>query len=108
MLPTPATAARSLGYGYHMADIDLGEMFLNFPLHSTLQRFSVVDLTHYNLNLTKPLSGPERAKWVHWTRCWMGLGPLDKVLDGLKAKPIVWQLDFTIGPMSSGEETDVT
>jgi hypothetical protein len=24
-LPTPATAARSLGYGYYMADIDLGE-----------------------------------------------------------------------------------
>jgi hypothetical protein len=26
-LPTPATAARTLGYGYYMVDIDLGECF---------------------------------------------------------------------------------
>ena len=66
-LPTPATAARSLGYGYYMADIDLGEMFLNFPLHEILQRFSGIDLSHY--------SEAEIAMWVHWTRCWMGLKP---------------------------------
>jgi hypothetical protein len=36
-LPTPATAARSLGYGYNMVDIDLGGMYLNFPLHKILQ-----------------------------------------------------------------------
>jgi hypothetical protein len=73
-LPTPATAARSLGYGYFMADIDLGEMFLNFPLHRVLQRFSGVDLTHY----LSALTNSDRAKWVrwvHWTRCWMGLKP---------------------------------
>jgi hypothetical protein len=29
-LPTPATAARTLGYGYYMVDINLGGMFLNF------------------------------------------------------------------------------
>jgi hypothetical protein len=63
-----------LGYGYHMADIDLGEMFLNFPLHSILQRFSGVDLTHYLSSRTNS----DRAEWVcrvHWTRCWMGLKP---------------------------------
>jgi hypothetical protein len=36
-LPTPASAARVLGYGYYMVDIDLGEMFLNFPLPFVLQ-----------------------------------------------------------------------
>jgi hypothetical protein len=44
-LPSPATAARTLGYGYYMADIDLGEIFLNFTLHETLQRFSGVDFS---------------------------------------------------------------
>jgi hypothetical protein len=39
-LPTPATAAKLLGYGYYMVDIDLGEMFLNFPLHASLQQYS--------------------------------------------------------------------
>jgi hypothetical protein len=38
-LPTPATVARALGFGYYMIDINLGEMFLNFPLHETFQRY---------------------------------------------------------------------
>jgi hypothetical protein len=36
-LPTPKSAGRVLGYGYYMVDIDLGEMFLNFPLPFVLQ-----------------------------------------------------------------------
>jgi hypothetical protein len=36
-LPTPSSAARVLGYGYYMVDIDLGEMFLNFSLSELLQ-----------------------------------------------------------------------
>jgi hypothetical protein len=31
-LPTPASAARVLGYGYYMVDIDLGEMFFELSL----------------------------------------------------------------------------
>jgi hypothetical protein len=71
-LPTPATAARTLGYGYYMVDIDLGEMFLNFPLHESLQRFSGVDFSQYVSELRE---GPCKRWWVHWTRCWMGLKP---------------------------------
>jgi hypothetical protein len=72
-LPTPSTAARTLGYGYFMVDIDLGEMFLNFPLHKMLQKFSVVDFSQYSSSLREPLTGPCKKDWVHWTRCWMGL-----------------------------------
>jgi hypothetical protein len=72
-LPTPATAARTLGYGYYMVDIDLGEMFLNFPLHETLQRFSGVDFSQYSADLRTAESSEKW--WVHWTRCWMGLKP---------------------------------
>jgi hypothetical protein len=78
-LPYPATAARLLSYGYYMVDIDLGEMFLNFPLPKLLKRYSGVDLTPYAEELhksrepKKPLSSGRQ--WVHWTRCWMGLKP---------------------------------
>jgi hypothetical protein len=71
-LPTPATAACTLGYGYYMVDIDLGEMALNFPLHDSLQRFSGVDFSQYSSELRTDSC---KKCWVHWTRCWMGLKP---------------------------------
>jgi hypothetical protein len=73
-LPTPATAACSLSYGYFMVDIDLGEMFLNFPLHKILQEFSGVDFSHHAAGLNGS-SCPIKRLWVHWTRRWMGLKP---------------------------------
>jgi hypothetical protein len=56
-LPTLATAARTLSYGYYMVNINLGEMFLNFPLHQVLQRFSEVEFSPYASNLKTP-DGP--------------------------------------------------
>jgi hypothetical protein len=76
-LPMHAAAARVLGFGYYMVDIDLGEMFLNFLFPSLLQRFSGVDLCHYAGNMLKMMA-QEAAKGkhlVHWTWCWMGLKP---------------------------------
>jgi hypothetical protein len=55
-----------------MVDIDLGEMFLNFPLHEVLQRFSGVDFSQFNADLEESLPGPLYTKWIHWTCCWMG------------------------------------
>jgi hypothetical protein len=78
-LPSPATAARLLSYGYYMVDIDLGEMFLNFPLPHLLRRYSGVDFSPYAKELSEARRPgiPLRAenKVVHWTRCWMGLRP---------------------------------
>jgi len=95
-LPTPATAARTLGYGYYMVDIDLGEMFLNFPLHADLQKYSGVDFSNYAGNLKDPLNGPDRHDWVHWTRCWMGLKP----------SPFMAVGSSTTGQRSSHEATE--
>jgi hypothetical protein len=71
-LPSTRTALRVLDYNYYSVDMDLGEMFLNFPLHSSLQRFSGVDITPYkqDLNITK-----EGACWLRWSRTWMGSRP---------------------------------
>jgi hypothetical protein len=51
-------------------DMDLGEMFLNFTLHESLQAFYGIDLTPYFLEELK--SGCQ-ALWEWCTRCLMGL-----------------------------------
>jgi len=49
-----------------MADIDIGEMFLNFPLDKFLQPYCGVDLGPYLL---------EVVSWLRWLRCAMCLKP---------------------------------
>ena len=49
-----------------MADIDIGEMFLNFPLDKDIQPYCGVDLKPYLSDI---------VKWVMWVRCAMGLKP---------------------------------
>jgi len=43
--------SRSLGFNYRFIDLDLGEMFLNFPLHSELWQYSEVDLAPFRQDL---------------------------------------------------------
>jgi hypothetical protein len=59
-----------LGFGYYMVDIDLGVMFLNFPLPDLVQSFLGVDLRYYADDMSL-----EGNSLVHWARCWMGLKP---------------------------------
>jgi hypothetical protein len=68
-LPFPRTELRQLDYNYFSADMDFGEMFLNFPLHKSLQDFSGIDLTHYKSALGLENSSPSHYRW---TRNWMG------------------------------------
>jgi hypothetical protein len=68
-LPPACTALRSLDYGYYSVDMDLGEMFLNFPLHSTMQAYAGIDLTPFKESLGIP---KENSGWFRWTRNWMG------------------------------------
>mmetsp|Transcript_21443 Transcript_21443/g.30697 ORF Transcript_21443/g.30697 Transcript_21443/m.30697 type:complete len:454 (+) Transcript_21443:1331-2692(+) len=49
-----------------MADIDIGEMFLNFPLDKMLQPYCGVDFSPYL---------PDLISWLRWLRCAMGLKP---------------------------------
>jgi hypothetical protein len=71
-LPYPKSAIRALDFGYYSADMDLAEMFLNFPLHTSIQAYSGVDLTPF-----KPCLGiePTKSGWYRWTRNWMGARP---------------------------------
>ena len=80
-LPTPKSAGRVLGFGYYMADINLGEMFLNFPLPSVLQRYSGIDVTTFKREVELDEDIPKEkivarpTLWANWNRCWMGLKP---------------------------------
>jgi len=78
-LPTARSMSRSLGFNYRFIDLDLGEMFLNFPLHSDLRQYSGVDLAPFKKDLDnelKELDWPEdKNRYAIWTRDWMGFAP---------------------------------
>jgi hypothetical protein len=71
-LPTIDSLLRSVEPGTWMADNDVGEMFLNFILHESVQALCGVDLTLYF-----PDGVPDGTSvlWERWTRCDMGLRP---------------------------------
>lgn len=69
-LPYPRTAIRLLDYGYYSVDIDLGKMFLNFPLHVSMQSSSGIDLSPFQEKLG--IGDGTRKIWYAWTRNWMG------------------------------------
>ena len=86
-LPTSRTATSVLDFDYKTVDIDLGEMFVNFPLAEIYQQFSGIDLAPFKpeVNELKKASAPSKLtrsdKWDSsywgrcWERCWMGLRP---------------------------------
>jgi hypothetical protein len=67
-LPTIRTPLRAVDEGTYMADIDIGEMFLNFILHRELRALAGVDLTKY-----VPGDGQDSRIWETWQRAAMGL-----------------------------------
>jgi hypothetical protein len=75
-LPTVKQTLRALLPGYCQCDLDVGEQFLNYPLHSDLRKFSGVDVRGVRLldqwdNDWEANRGPE--PWERWERNWMGL-----------------------------------
>ena len=87
-LPTVRTLLRMVTFETWMSDLDVGEMFLNFILHSSLRPYCGVDLTQFfpeeaQMNLgrlievwTMPGMG---FKWSPY-QCTQGMMVLDKVI----------------------------
>ena len=75
-LPVVENTMRSLLEHYYSADLDVGEMFLNWPLGKDLQAYAGVDVTHVQ---TKKGSDKEEWEldrtrpWERWVRNFMGL-----------------------------------
>lgn len=85
-LPTISHVARALAPNYYQADLDVGEMFLNFMLGKALRPYSGVDVSHVKTRKSDfKHHGPEplvdypdwekgRVKrWERWVRNWMGM-----------------------------------
>ena len=69
----------ALTYNYQMVDIDLGEMFINFPAHTKLRKVSGIDLSPFREQIRKHFPEhitAENQKLIYgWNRTWMGLKP---------------------------------
>jgi hypothetical protein len=67
MLPSVHSHLRAVENGTFMAEVDIGEMFLNFMLHAGVRPFAGVDGSHYF-----PGETDERV-WETWVQAAMGL-----------------------------------
>jgi len=78
-LPNAASMTRVLGFNYKAVDLDLGEMFLNFPLDKTLVSYSGMDLSPYKKDLSEFENGKNFTQdskfYAINVRNWMGLRP---------------------------------
>ena len=66
-LPTSTSLARILQPNTYQLDMDVGEMFLNFPLRNNIRPYCGVNLTNFNdLGITV------KERRQRWTRLWFG------------------------------------
>jgi hypothetical protein len=70
-LPTAKSATRVLNFNYCRVDLDLGEMFLNFPLPLMFWAFSGIDLTPFKEALGFGHVSNKDFQ-LRWERYWMG------------------------------------
>jgi hypothetical protein len=66
VLPTLETRLKALDEGTFMANVDVGDCFLNFMLHPTLRELAGVDLSHY-------FGTKGQSLWEAWQRAAMSV-----------------------------------
>ena len=86
-LPTVESVLDILDHTSSMADIDLGEMFLNFPLDPKIRPYVGIDLSPFLSDLKK--SG--LCSYHLWDRCLMGFkpSPYNAVRSAIRAEDVV-------------------
>jgi hypothetical protein len=72
-LPTVDTILRNASSSTWFGDIDLGEMFLNYPLDEAIRPYAGVDVTNVDVDESKE-KGIKRVI-ERWARCLMGFKP---------------------------------
>jgi hypothetical protein len=73
-LPTVNTMLRAVDAHSFMGDLDIGEMFLNFILHESMQALCRVDLTEF-FRQDGSETGQKHVLWEKWAQAAMGLKP---------------------------------
>jgi hypothetical protein len=88
-LPIIDTHLRAVDGSTFMSDMDIGEMFLNFILHESMQALCGVDLSSFFGELDE--AGTRVKLWERWTRAAMGLksSPYQSVQAMLVAKEVI-------------------
>jgi len=76
-LPPAKSMVRALSFNFKAVDIDLGEMFLNFPLSKKLIIYSGVDITPFRKQLHEDrlTDSANKRLLATWSRTWMGFRP---------------------------------
>jgi hypothetical protein len=89
-LPTVGTHLRAVESGTFMGDMDVGEMFLNFVLHESMQALCGIDLTEF-FGEEAELNGKPKLLWERWVRAAMGLksSPYQAVQGMLVVKEVI-------------------
>ncbi len=93
-LPVVGNTLRSLMENYFAADLDVGEMFLNWPLGEELREYAGVDITHVqtSVELREEWEQGRNRPWERWVRNFMGLkdSPYRSMQLMIKAKYIAY------------------
>ena len=97
-LPTVDTTRRALVSGTHHADIDIGEMFLNFMLDPKLRPYCGVDVSEIRSDDQEFEQG-RRSSWEAWCRLWMG--QTDSPY--LAVQCLLWGEEIILGNRRDGE-----
>ena len=71
-MPTASAAARLMSFYTWCVDLDLGEMFLNFPMDLKIRPFAGIDLTPLAKSLGVALRLGQKL-WERWERLFMGM-----------------------------------
>jgi len=75
LLPTADTAIRQLCFGFWSVDLDLGEMFLNFPLPKWLHKYLGVQMEAIAKHINKMEGQHKVQTFEARTCCLMGFWP---------------------------------
>jgi hypothetical protein len=89
-LPTVNTMLRAVDVHSFMGDLDIGETFVNFILHESMQALCGVDLAEFfGQDGTEP--GRKQVVWEKWVRAAMGLesSPYQAMQAILVAKEVI-------------------
>jgi hypothetical protein len=90
-LPTVGTHLRAVESGTFMGDMDVGEMFLNFVLHESMQALCGIDLSEFFGDAAGKRAGEPKLLWERWVRAAMGLksSPYQAVQGMLVVKEVI-------------------
>ena len=96
-MPTIDTVLRNVSVDTWFGDLDLGEMFLNYPLHEDIQPYAGIDITEVEKLLGSGTSREDAKRILErWNRMLMGFTPSPYIA----TQTFAWSEEIIIGDYS--------